>query len=195
MVEGLRDIVGVLMTLGLILLLRRLLFRQKPPAKHRRPNKDGSAKDRTRPWSLAEPTKRSHATYEAMADIEHSHGTGREHRRKTNKEYVYILRIIPVTLRCLKKLPMVASERRTTCQLWQIAFPQKLRQSRSPRALRQLPIEIRRLEDRETSHISFGSLTRGVDDQIRLRSHRSPDAQDVRGKALLRSERDPTRQS
>ena len=35
MMEGLRDIIGVLMTLGLILLLRRILFPQKPPTKNR----------------------------------------------------------------------------------------------------------------------------------------------------------------
>jgi hypothetical protein len=39
MMEGLRDIIGVLMTLGAILLLRRILFPQKPPAKRKRPLK------------------------------------------------------------------------------------------------------------------------------------------------------------
>ena len=37
MMEELRDIIGVLMTLGLILLLRRILFPRKRPTKHRRP--------------------------------------------------------------------------------------------------------------------------------------------------------------
>jgi hypothetical protein len=37
MMEGLRDIIGVLMTLGLLLLIRRILFPRRPPTKHRRP--------------------------------------------------------------------------------------------------------------------------------------------------------------
>jgi hypothetical protein len=39
MMDGLRDIIGVLMTLGAILLLRRILFPQKLPTKRRRPLK------------------------------------------------------------------------------------------------------------------------------------------------------------
>jgi hypothetical protein len=37
MMEGLRDIVGVLMILGALLLIRRVLSPQKPPTKRRRP--------------------------------------------------------------------------------------------------------------------------------------------------------------
>jgi hypothetical protein len=34
MMEGLQDIIGVLTILGLLLLLRRILFPSKPPTKH-----------------------------------------------------------------------------------------------------------------------------------------------------------------